>query len=78
MINVMESIRHGDLKGNAKFFQNKRKFYVGKGPPWENESCLMLIKREYLYLIIVRKSIHESKDDTPSIAFNDLIDVWSR
>ena len=35
----------------------------------------MLIKMEYLYLIITRKTIHKLKDNTSGIVIGDLIDI---
>ena len=37
----------------------------------------MLIRSQYLDLIIARKNIHKLKDDTSSIIVDDLIDIWS-
>ena len=47
---------------------------VRKCFPWENKSHFMLIRREYLNLIIDIKSIHERKNGTLNTVVNDLID----
>ena len=38
----------------------------------------MLIDRQYLDLIVDKKSIHKWEDDTPIGFINDLINMWSR
>ena len=59
VLDAMESVRHGALEGSTSILYDKRKLLLGKGPPWENEIHSILIRREYLYLIIARKSIHK-------------------
>ena len=59
MFNIMERIRHGAFNCSTSVFNTKRKLFVGKGIPWENEGSIMLIGREYLYLIVAKKTIHK-------------------
>lgn len=59
MLNVMESIIQSPLESFLHVLKTKREFVIRKRTPWEYEQNFMLVRREYVYLIIFIKSIHE-------------------
>jgi hypothetical protein len=50
---------------------------IRKCPPRADENCLVLVKLEYIDLIIDRKSFHKINDDTYGIVIDNLVDKGS-
>ena len=77
MIDIVECIRHCQLKSCVKIFQTKWEFAISKSSPWEYICDFILISREYVYLIVARKSIHEGKNFIFGTIINNLVDRQS-
>ena len=72
MIEIMESKRHGPLKGHSNIFETKRILMIRECTPWKNECHFVLVFGFDLYLIISQKNIHEIKGLT-TYAFIDYL-----
>ena len=56
---IMKSIRHRTLEGGTGIFETERELLIGEGAPRTNESCLMLVCRSYVDLVIAREAVHK-------------------
>jgi hypothetical protein len=74
MLEVMESKRHGPLKGGSSIFETKRHFMICECTPWANECHFVLVFVFDLDLIISRKIVHERKGFTTCTFINDMVD----
>jgi hypothetical protein len=76
MLEIMESKRHGPLKGRSSIFETKRHLTIRECTPWTNECRFVLVFGFDLYLIISLKTIHEREGLTTCTFINYLVDEW--
>jgi hypothetical protein len=76
MFEIMESKRHGPLKGSSSIFQTKKHLTIRECTPWKNECCFVLVFGFYLYLIISQKTIHEIKGLATYAFIDYMVNKW--
>lgn len=77
MLDIVECIRHCSLKSCARNFEAKWEFAIRKCSPWAYKCGFVLIRKEYVYLIVAKKSIHEWKIFIPGTVIDNLVDIIS-
>lgn len=77
MLDVVEIIIHGPLKGSSIIFKAKRHFPIFKRTAGTNKVCLTLIFLKSCNFIIAQESIHEGEYLISITFINNLIYKWS-
>ena len=78
VVNIMKCIGNLHLKRSPSIFVMEREIFVRECTPWIDKSCLFLIGKCDVDLVVTRKTIHEGKYLAPSTFINDLINEGSR
>ena len=76
MLEIMESKRHGPLKGRSNIFETKGHLTIHKCTPWTKECRFVLVLKFDLNLIISRKIVHEREGLAIGTFNNYLVDEW--
>ena len=75
---LMKIIRHRPLESGTGIFETERELLISEGAPRTNESCLMLVCRGYVDLVIAREAVHKQINLTSCAVINKLINERRR
>ena len=78
VVNIMKRIGHRPLKRSQNIFEAERELFVCESTPWIDKSCIFLIGRHNVNMVVTKKTIHKGKNFTPNKFINDLINEASR